>query len=325
MNKIVLSLIFAFITLIVLFLGYSYFNGNNDKTPVTVQDQNTQIYQFAKPQYGNFIKTIEADAIFNNSQDIGMFSVDSSVLENLKIGQDIILKDKNGETLPLAGKINTIRNHNNGADILFTLPDQTDTAQLSQLIEVIIFESNALKLIPVSSLQKDEDTLENFVWGIEKQILNSQTDKAPSINKIKITTPYQNNTHFAVKTNDEIFYLINPHKNITESLKDFDYKIINISTPNHNPIYESWINYNAAKLELAMQDIEASIEACGNANNGDNGDDASSALSNGDSCADAQSTIISAEEIFSTIQNMKDGNTNAQNACGDTPSIGNCN
>lgn len=319
MNKIILSLILALFTLTSLFLGYFYINKNDDNLSTIAQNKNIKAYQIAKPKYGNFIDTIKTEAIFNDNQDIGMATIDSSSLNDLKIGQDIILRNTNDVILPLAGKVKAIRKNALGADILFTLPDQTDTAQLSSAIEIISFESNGLKLIPTSALQKDLERQDIFVWTVNKTNIDK---KSPAIlNKINISTPYKNDTVFAASDNNDIFYIINPDDKIALNSNNLDFQIVDISTPNYNPIYNAWVEYNAAKLGQIIDGIQVNIDACGKPKNGEE----APPTADGDSCSDEQSTIISAEDIFLNIQNMKDGNTNAQNACGDAPADGSCN
>ncbi len=317
MNKIFLLIIFAFVILAILFLGYLTINKNDDVSLLSSSASNMDSYTTAKPRYGNFINTIEAKAIFNNNLDVGMTSVDLSMLKQLRTGQDIILKDKDGSPLPLAGKIQTIRDYNKGVDILFTLPEQTDTTQLSPMIEIIYFESNALKLLPISALQKDTQTQESYLWALENN----------NLKKIKILDFYQNDTHVAVNSNDDLIYIINPDDKITLDNNTLKFNTIELETPSSNPIYAAWLKYNAAKLAFLNQGIQDKIAACGKPSAEDS--PSPSATDNidtsGDSCSDTQSTIISAEEIFSTIQTMKDGNTNVQEACGDDQANSSCN
>lgn len=269
-------------------------------------------YQIAEPKYGNFTKTMPVKAIYQNNADIGMTSLTKDAAEGLRNGQSIMLYDKEKNLLPLGGNIQMIRPNSDGVDILIKLPKGTDTDLLSPDIDIIKSETSSLKLLPLSALQKEQDARnENyFVWRVIYQ-----ENKVQEILKQPVKTPNQNADFFTFDAppKTETFIILNPDDALKASNDNknvpFNFERIEFKPPNYNPVYMAWLKFDRERLAQDQARMKQVSENCASGTNNlapsQNGSDAATPQQASGCSVQPSSATLSAEKIFSNIQNMR--------------------
>jgi|GEM_PF-4491989 len=310
-------LIFTLIILGVLAVfGFSLFK--SIPAPSDISKNSAQLlvpsdsfYKAAKPKYGNFTQTYTAKAIFENVNDVGMIKISKQDISQIKQGQDVILYDQENNILPLAGNIQLIRPNKDGADILIKLPNDTDTSLLSENIEVITFQNKTMKLLPISAIQKDNEG-QNYLWRVNQD---------GTLTKEPIEISHINHDYFSADKNydRDVQFIINPNESINENTST-EFETVRLDLPNYGPIYTAWLQYEQDRLAQNQLRMKQEAQDCANGitQNAQTTPDGQTVAAP-TSCGASQQ-ILSAEQIFSNIQNMRDGNTQGSSSAPSTPS-----
>jgi len=277
--------------------------------------KDTTKFNLVSPTSGNFTQTQKINVVFDNKKDIAMATIKEMSVPAIEQNQNVILYDKENNVLPLGGKIAFIRKSKEELNILIALPQDTDTALLTNKAEIITMDAPALNLLPQKVLQQNDDG-SNFIWIAKKQ----DGDKYKFI-KQPYNLIYSNDNFIALSQSlkKDALVLINPNDNIDEN-KTYNANVKIFQTTRHNPIYLSWLEYIEQKRITDQAQMAQNLQDCIDKNSPKQQAPASDQpLTSGasSSCGGSSGGIISAEEIFANIkQEGQNSNSCGSNSCG---------
>lgn len=274
--------------------------------------KDTTKYNLVVPTQGNFIQTQKIELQFDNTKDLAMGVISDPSLTSVKQNQNVILRDKEGNILPLGGKVAFVRKSPELLDVLIALPKETDTKLLTSEAHIITMDVNTLKLLPRNIIH-DIETDNPYIW------ISEIFEDKYKFKKLPIEISYENDFYVALTTTipKDSRVLVNHDKEI-ETDKSFNAKTVTFAPPRYNPIYTAWLKYGEQKLLEDKEQMAINLENCLKRARGE-GEPSMGAQSGADgeqSCG-ASGGIISAEQIFANI-NAKGTNINScgSNSCG---------
>ncbi|MEM6812576.1 MAG: hypothetical protein AAF549_08950 [Pseudomonadota bacterium] len=130
---------------------------------------NNKRYKVVSVHYGPLVITQDLSVTFSDKQDLAFAAVSDDSYKKFELHQNVILYDQNKSVLPLGGKLSLVRKHDKGADIVITLPKETNTNLLSDKVSIITRETLASARLPISTLQKDDDG-NHFIWALTPKL-----------------------------------------------------------------------------------------------------------------------------------------------------------
>ncbi|MEM7618623.1 MAG: hypothetical protein AAF244_04480 [Pseudomonadota bacterium] len=301
MTLIRLFILIAFLTLLTAFLVI-----------FIPHKKDTTKYTMIVPTQGNFIQTQKIELTFDNDRDIAMAAISDTSVTSLLQNQNVILKDKDGNILPLGGKVAFIRNSPDLIDVLIALPKETDTELLSTEAHIITMDVNTLKLLP-RNIVHDIETDTPYVWISEKVEDKYKFKKQP------IEISYKNDFYIAPGTiiPKEARVLVNYDKDVRED-KTFKAKTLVFAPPRYNPIYTAWLKYGEAKLLEDKEQMALNLENClKRAQDQSEATIGNLSTTEGTQSCGHANEILSAEEIFANIgKEGASANSCGSNSCG---------
>ncbi len=261
-------------------------------------DKDLPLYNAAQPSHGPFIELINVDVSFTGN--IGSATFSKNQAQQIKRRQQVVLYDKNSNTLPVGGEVRTFKDIGDGVKVSIFTPKGTKTELLKNQVSIITREINNKKRLPKSAIQMNEDG-QPYVWRAQKM---DERDGYVA-EKIFIDLGLENETLFleqgsAISSKDLI--VTNPDNEISED-GEYQVNVINLDFPLHNPIKQAWVDFEMSQLRQEQAALQKQADECGtdivgNAQAGDASN--SNSASGGDSCGSG----VQSTDPFVIFQNL---------------------
>lgn len=266
MNTSSKYLILTVIGVIVCVAGYftgkhlSDLNTSNDKNSFEAQ-KDAADYMAAVPSSGPIINTTDMDVTYKSGHAYGYLNEQN--VGATKIGQDVILYDKEGIILPLGGIIESIELQNDQYKVTISLPEDTDTSLLMPFVSILTQVLQVGQRVPHSAVLTD-DNGKTYIWVATPSRLEPLNNE----DKFKLVRQYVEKGAADpnyVDVNAELGFgdlvVMDPDKKIKE---DKIYKIFNVvlDAPSQNPIRQAYVDYEGYLFGEWMEELEQIYQDC---------------------------------------------------------------
>ena len=257
-------LAFALLLLLLILSGTfflkqsSNLSPDNEQTSFKTELNNAGAYNIARTSNGGLTKTVKLDlGPINNHEITREFSKKEA--HKLKLNQKIILKDKSNTLIDSHGTITALNSKEKNVDVTVTIPDNIKLENLSNELNVIIFQSRVSHRLPYSTVQFDNDD-RAFVWVAETQPNNTTTFKA---RRKVLGEIYEGDNFFDpnIPKKAYMLFVLNPDTALKEG-KEYSFEKTKITAPLHSPLDQAKFEKHLKELEKTNAIMSARRAAC---------------------------------------------------------------
>lgn len=216
-------------------------------------------YLISYPSQGSVIQKHPITMTYHQNDEASSL-IPQELSDKIQISQDVILYDKDQNTMPLGGRIKSKTTTKTGqAEIIIKLPEGTKTKYLSNEGNVITLEARASFRFPLITLQQESPD-NYYVWSVIKTAREGKF----KVSKLRLNHILIGDDHFSsANISKQTLIVLEPDNKIQDN-KIYKMAQVQYSAPTDNPISEAKQAYRLSKTIISYNEAKQRIANCRN-------------------------------------------------------------
>jgi hypothetical protein len=219
-------------------------------------------YMAARPSSGPLIFVQGMNVSYENGHHATGILLKEEA-EKVRTGQDVVLYDQEGYTLPLGGQVSEIEPQGDKTKITFHLPEGTNTDLLLNHVNIITGILPVPQRVPKSSVLMTKDA-QSYIWvATPNRVspLNDNTTYTLDRRNVERRVADADYVDIEVDLAEGELVVIEPDTKIKEGKKYEIFEVV-LDAPIQNPIRQAYMDYKNFEYEEWLREAERLYQEC---------------------------------------------------------------